>query len=137
MVTGQKLFRVLQQQIVEADETMYGIFNELNDDDRYDIHCRWEIPTDSHIPRHVCRPQFLTDAQSAEAKNLLDTASGYSSTTPPPVMAKMAQHYPILEKKMRALLKKSPELLKAVTHRYELQKELDSRKSQYFDKDDK
>ena len=42
-----------------AQDRMFGLFNELNDDDRYDIECTVETVTGSLISQRVCQPEFL------------------------------------------------------------------------------
>ena len=40
------------------------MFNELNLDDAYDIHCEDEIPFGSLTKRRLCAPNFLKEASS-------------------------------------------------------------------------
>lgn len=134
-VTGQKLFSTLNAQIREAEDRMYGLFNELNTDDVYDIHCVWEAPLGTRIKKRECRPEFVNRAQRDEAQNFLSQMSGFGSVNPTPVMAQLAHHYPILADKMKALIRENPELLDAVVRHYELRKELEERKSAYFKRD--
>lgn len=134
-VTGQKLFSTLQAQIRDAEDRMYGLFNELNPDDIYDIHCIWEAPLGTRIRKRECRPEFVSRAQRDEAQNFLSQMSGMGSVNPTPVMAQLAFHYPILADKMKALVSENPALLEAVLRHYELRKELEERKSAYFRRD--
>lgn len=133
VVTGQKLLRVLNKQIEEAEDAMYGLFNELNDDDRYDIHCRWEAPLGTRMRQRVCRPEFLDNADRAVAKDFLAEAQGFTSTNAPPVQVEMAIHYPVLEEKLKEVLVESPEFADAVLKHHELREELEQRRTQYFD----
>lgn len=134
-ITGRKLFRALERQIMETEDKMYGIFNAMNEDDRYDVHCRWEVPMDSHIRQRVCRPEFLINATTAAAKDFVAVVTGFTSSNPTPVMAEINFHYPVLEEKMREAIKENPELLESVIKSYELRQELAERKSSYLRKD--
>lgn len=135
-VTGQKLFSALNKQIRAAEDAMYGLFNELNDDDLYDIRCIWEAPIGTRIRKRNCRPEFVNRATSEEAQDFIAQVQGFGNNNPTPVMAQLAFHYPVLADKMKTLVSENPELLDAVVHHYELRKELDARKSSYFFEDD-
>ena len=135
-VTGQKLFIVLKQQIEEAEDLMYGLFNEMNEDDRYDIHCTWEAPLGTRIPQRVCRPEFVANADEAVAKNFLAERMGFTTTNPPPVQAEMGFHYPVLEEKLREALVESPEFAEAVLRHHELRQEFAERTATYFGQDE-
>lgn len=58
----------LRVQIRHAEEAFYGRFNDIESDDEFDIHCRQEQVTGSHLPRRVCVPNFWRDllAKSGE-----------------------------------------------------------------------
>jgi len=47
---------------------VYDVFNALNSDDAFDVHCRREAATGRRIKRHVCRPRFRDDISSAAAR---------------------------------------------------------------------
>jgi len=134
-VTGQKLFRVLQQQIEEAEDLMYGLFNDFNDDDRYDIHCASEASIGTRIRQRVCRPEFVARAERAVAQDFLAQSQGFTSTNPPPVQAEMGLHYPVLEEKLREAVSESLEFRNAVIRHHELREELQQRFGTYFDDD--
>lgn len=135
-VTGQKLFIVLKQQIEEAEDLMYGLFNDMNEDDRYDIHCTWEAPLGTRIRQRVCRPEFVANADEAVAKDFLAQSQGLTTTNSPPVQAEMGFHYPILEEKLREALVESPEFAEAVVRHHELREEFQRRTSTYFGQDE-
>lgn len=134
-VTGQKLFSTLHKQIREAEDRMYGLFNELNSDNLYDVHCEWEAPLGTRIRQRNCRPNFFLRASEENAQAYLAQLRGEPGANVIPVNAQLAFHYPILEQKMKALVAENPELLDAVLRHYELQQELDARKSSYFGDD--
>jgi hypothetical protein len=57
VVRGNKSLIILKHEMYEAEEALYGLFNSLNTDDDFDIHCYSEASTGSHIKQRVCRPQ--------------------------------------------------------------------------------
>lgn|GEM_PF-3200704 len=50
---------------------VYDVFNDLNSDDAFDVHCRREASTGRRIKRQVCRPQFRRDISYDAARAYL------------------------------------------------------------------
>lgn len=57
----------LRAAVEAARIRVYEVFNELNGDDAFDVHCRSEAATGRRMPRQVCRPRFRDDISSASA----------------------------------------------------------------------
>lgn len=131
-VTGQRLFSTLQKQIREAEDRMYGLFNELNTDDLYDIHCAWEAPLGTRIRQRNCRPNFYVRATERDAQAFLGLVRGETGGVATPVSAELAVHYPILQRRMEELVREHPELREAVAKLLDARRQLDERKSSYF-----
>jgi hypothetical protein len=53
IVIGRRLGE-LRRQIETAELAVYARFNEINSDDRFDIHCRERVRYHSHIRERVC-----------------------------------------------------------------------------------
>ena len=132
LVTGQRLFRDMERRIREAEDHMYALYNDLNDDDRYDFHCSWDQPTGTRIRVRNCRPQFLIQATSEQATNFLQTQQGFMGNGALPVMSVLEHHTPILEEKLKGFIRENDELLDAVVRHHELREELKARRSTYF-----
>lgn len=135
-ITGQKHIGLLRKQVEEAEDLMYGLFNKLNDDDRYDIHCRLEAPLGTRIRQRVCRPTFVADADRAVALDFVGQVQGFAATNPPPVAEEMARHYPILEEKFKTVVGSSPDLADAVSRHHQLREELEQRRTTHFGDDE-
>ncbi len=60
-VIGARTFFSLRMQIVEEENKLYGIFNELNSNDDFDIECEKIAPTGTHISQRVCEPRFVKE----------------------------------------------------------------------------
>ncbi len=129
IVTGQQSLTQLQRQIDQAQDRMFGMFNELNDDDRYDIHCRKERRTGTILSQRVCKPGFLRNSTSLNANAYLATLQGGAAVSSPDPQAESGYHYPILREKMNALAGQNPEFAEAVAKHYELSEELKRRTS--------
>ena len=61
LVTGERTFISLRNEIRREEENLYRIFNELNSHDRFDITCKEERRVFSNIPARNCLPKFFTD----------------------------------------------------------------------------
>ena len=57
--------RRLKDEIVEAEDKYFSLFNEVNKDDRYDTHCvALQLEQDSRMQRRACIPGFVADAMA-------------------------------------------------------------------------
>jgi hypothetical protein len=57
----------LRNERYRAEERVFSIFNSLNSDDAYDIHCEERAPIGSLIKERVCEANFVGVATAAEA----------------------------------------------------------------------
>jgi len=60
-VVGEQNFISIRNRIERAEENLYGLFNELNSRDDFDIVCRVIRITNSRIPCRSCEPVFFTE----------------------------------------------------------------------------
>lgn len=127
-VIGQRTLGTLRVQINKAEDRIYDIYNKLNTDDLYDIHCRRRAPTGSHINHKICSPVYY-DQTEADAAQMALTGGGDGSAY---MMARLAHYNPIMGKKWKQLVKSNPELLQAVVKHYELSQELKKERRAYF-----
>lgn len=127
-VIGQRSLLTLRIQIDKAEDRIFDIFNKLNTDDLYDIHCSREAPTGSHIRHKRCSPVYF-DRTEADATHMALTGGGDGSAY---MMARLAHYNPIMGEKWKQLVKDNPELLQAVVKHYELSEELKRERRAYF-----
>lgn len=127
IITGQRSILKLRQQLSEAEDVMYEVFNEINTDDFYDIHCSIEYRYHSNIREKRCVPQYARDAMELEAKSLL-----VPGPTPTPVNAVLSNYNPKMEEKLKQAVMESPEFYRAMARHYELSQLLDSRRDVQF-----
>jgi hypothetical protein len=66
-VRGQRLEDV-RAALQSARVHVYDVFNKLNSDDAFDVHCKVEGSTGRRTRRQICRPQFQDDISAAAAK---------------------------------------------------------------------
>ena len=67
IVTPNVTKKDLRQLIQQVEEDFFARFNELNIDDDYDVICYRYTPTNSHISRRVCEPNFKIRARADNA----------------------------------------------------------------------
>jgi hypothetical protein len=60
-VVGQRTLRDFRLEVQLARERVFGLFNSLNSDDMFDIHCRNVSRSGTRIPQRVCQPQYSED----------------------------------------------------------------------------
>ena len=71
IVRGRRLadFRA---ELEAARVHVYDLFNALNSDDAFDVHCQIESTTGTRLRQQTCRPQFKDDISQAAAKAWVD-----------------------------------------------------------------
>jgi hypothetical protein len=72
IVRGRRLGE-LRSEVRLARERAYGIFNEINGSDDFDVYCREEVRTGTRSTDRVCRAQF-------ESRISADAAHEYMSS---------------------------------------------------------
>ena len=58
-VYGHKSLLSLRLEVYEAEDAYFDLFNSLNSNDDYDIHCYREAQTGSRLKRRVCKTNYL------------------------------------------------------------------------------
>jgi hypothetical protein len=119
IVIGAPSLQSLRADLVRAEDAAYALFNELNDDDAYDIICKKETRIGSQFRYRVCLPAILRDTEVEQA---LDEDTGTVSVSR---KASQSRHQKILAEKMRQLAIENPELLEALRVRLALKKRLE------------
>ena len=147
MVTGQRIILNLRQQIIQAEDHAFEIFNALNDDDMYDIHCRMEAQIGSNIKKRLCLPNYYHRATANNALEYLSSivtcgmpwdgcSAPISPTISTPVKLVSAYRQPIFKEKVKELAKENPELLDELKGLFELNEELKKKRNAYHGFDD-
>lgn len=131
-VIGQRTLGNLRVQIERAEDRMLDIYNKLNTDDLYDIHCRMRNRIGSRIQFKICTPVYYdkTEADTTQlALSGVPVGASYMN-------AKLSHYNPILREKWTQLAKTNPDLLQAIIKHYELSQELKQKRRAYFGWDD-
>lgn len=75
-VIGDKSLVQLEKEFVSAEDRFFELFNELNDDWKYDVVCRDETPTTSHLKRRTCRTRHQMKLWEEAGKSRLPMQRG-------------------------------------------------------------
>ena len=110
VVYGEKPLHALRREVYRVEESFFDLYSSLNQDDDFDVRCYYEVPSFTHIRRHVCRAKFVVDATSAEAGRLLGKAVGPALPADVVIEGKKEKFREVIE----ALVAEHPELLQAL-----------------------
>ena len=113
-VMGARSLAMMRAEVIKAEDAIYEVFNELNDDDGYDIICKKETRIGSQIPERVCLARMYRDEVA------MATVDQEGPALPVGNMTRASQQQAILIDKMRVLAAEHPELLDALKKRYAL-----------------
>jgi len=72
VVRGRRIGE-LRAEIDVARQRAYGIFNEINSNDEFDVYCRKESQPGTNVPRQVCRAQFERRISADAAREYMGT----------------------------------------------------------------
>lgn len=76
IVIGLRPINAIRHEITNTEDLIYDTFNELNDEDAFDIICTKEAPIGSQIRRRVCRSRFMVESETEAFMDFLNTGYG-------------------------------------------------------------
>ena len=103
VVTAPRTLRSMRAEIDRVQDRALALFNELNVDNDYDIVCRRETPTGSHIPRQVCRPRYMIRLEADATQDFL-AGDGYFDPG-----GDIMYHDDILRQKIARMVEENPD----------------------------
>lgn len=59
VVVGEAQLDDLRLKLYTAEVEVYDLFNDLNDDNEFDVSCEQKAPVGSHIKQRYCQPRFV------------------------------------------------------------------------------
>ncbi len=127
VVIGQRSLSSMRTEIIEVENKVFDIFNAVNSDNDYDVSCRRETPSFSHIPQRVCRPRFV-DRIEANTAQIYLRGDGYFDPR-----AEIRHHQQILEERMRTLVEETPQLHEALREFYLTKTEFEAERKKRFE----
>jgi hypothetical protein len=148
IVTGQRQRFELRLQMEDAERVVYNLFNEFNDEARFEISCETHAVTGTMRKSQVCQTAFEREALALEGQDYLAayrTMMEYAAvgadpadqnfspySTAAPSAMRIAPQQRQLQRKMREVAQEHPEFVEALVRfvetkgRYEQSRGLDS-----------
>lgn len=121
VITSQQELYTLRSRMWEAEQAAYALFNQFNDDKRFEIQCTLRAPTGSRIRRQDCTTTFERQANAEHAAAYSESVraalgQGGSPYAMPsvPREAAIARHQQAYKAKMQEIAREHPEFLEAV-----------------------
>lgn len=81
-VIGERTTYSLRLEIKSAEADVYNLFNELNNNDEFDVTCEEVVYTGSHLPVTTCMAAYLRNEQAFQTQRFLEGLSGGALGTP-------------------------------------------------------
>ena len=63
-VVGKARLDTLRTRLYQSEVDVYDLFNDLNDQNEFDVLCVDHAPTGSHIKERYCEPRFVKELRS-------------------------------------------------------------------------
>lgn len=122
-VYGEQSLSTLKMEYEAAELSFYNLYNELNDDRKYDVVCRKETRKGSHIKHRICWPRYQLDARTQEAR-----AKFFRGEIDPGVMALDIAEEKVMKERIAKIAEENPQLLEALVEYHEKYTTYDSEK---------
>lgn len=106
-VVGEATFSQLASQVEFAKLAVFNAYNDLNQDDYYDIDCQWVREIGSNISERVCQPAFIG---ILEAEAFQEQIVGLS-LDPSLLQEDIREAALVMEANMVSLAEENPEFL--------------------------
>jgi hypothetical protein len=129
-VMGVRDLGALRTGLTRAEDEVYDLYNELNDDDDYDIVCKPEARIGSQIKRRVCLARAYRDAL-AEATEDDDAGLMIGNS-----LLDEKKHNKVLREKMADAANKNPQLMMALKNRYAIEQKFNQERQKRFGNDE-
>ena len=139
LITGERSLQQLRTQMWNAEKQAYDIFNQFNDESRFNIICRMHQPTGTRIERQTCRPNFVANATAVHGqaflesyRNLLDPSSPTGNSPAPQASqaATIASQQKEYQEKMQQVAEEHPEFLNAIIQYSELRQRYEASRAE-------
>ena len=126
IVTAPRTLRSMRAEIDAVQDRAFALFNELNVDNDYDIVCRRETPTGSHIPVRVCRPRYVDRLEAEAAQDFL---AGDAYFDPG---GDILYHEDILRQKIARMAEEDPDFQHALAEFYRVKTAYEEERRERF-----
>ena len=119
IVKGDNSMHALKMEVIRAEELKFEVFNNLNSTDDFDITCEWHAPMGTVIKEWSCDTGYMRKARADAARDWLQR--GVQLQTDHQLTIQNAEKARELNREMKALAMKHPELAIAIINAHELE----------------
>jgi hypothetical protein len=116
VLVESKRLSQMRRDISRTEDRFYALFNKLNTDDEFDVHCSMSTETGTHLQKRVCLVQFYETAREEWVQ--LGLGGGYA---PHPDLVAL-ERGPEYRRKALEVINAHPELRRLVKERDALEK---------------
>ena len=113
VVLGGRTLTKLRYEATVAEDRFFELYNDLNEDDRYDIICKHRRPVGTRIQVRECKPKFVRDAETKATHDSLQMADSLADITAQAIRVSR-EDYEILDEKLKSFTVSSPEMQEAL-----------------------
>lgn len=132
LVYGARSLTLLRQEVTVAEDRFFDIYNELNEDDRYDIICETRRPIGTRIGVRECKAKFVRDAEVEATQGALMMTDIAANVTAQPIRTS-SKDYEILKEKLQTFSVSNPELQEALMDYDRLNNKFTEEREKKFD----
>lgn len=123
VIRGGSSVQRIRARMLAAERQLYDLFNQLNDEDRFNVSCSSHQPTGTRFREQVCLPRFVRDATSAHGRHYWETYRAFLDPYTPaegvyythePMQTTIASQQEAFQDKMREVARNNPEFVEAL-----------------------
>jgi hypothetical protein len=115
VVIGQSLDD-LRNRVEAAEIAVFSRFNDINSDDRFDIHCRSQVRYFSHTRERICESNSWREQDANYGEALLKGVRGEATPPAATFRGEQLRMNALLEDEFRRLVAEDPGLRESVAH---------------------
>lgn len=78
-VTGERHLGFFRQQMRNAEDSFFSLYNSLTDEDEYKINCSRKDHLGTNVVNRICEPQYVSDMKFEEIQVALKSGSSHAS----------------------------------------------------------
>jgi len=131
IVRGTPLWE-LRENVIKAEDRFYSRYNELNKVDDFDVECRWDAPTGSHVKRRGCLTRLASRVDQVYASDYVNFLQGSGPMPDSDPHMALLDRYADFKDNVLYLLKMNPDLRRLVQERAAAVKRYNDERSKYF-----
>ncbi len=119
IVEGDNSMHSLRMEVIHAQELKFEVFNNLNSTDDFDITCEWHAPLGTRIKQWSCDVNYMKKARADAVRDYREHGAPMPSDHK--LAVQFADKARALNREMKAVAVKHPELAIAIINAHELE----------------